>query len=528
MQSISTPVGNTMNHGSISREGNQFGQSIQEAAPVNQLPDSSAEFSSHQTVSSRDIKPDTALLSKLHHFAPGEDKARLDLITKDIGYQEKFDRLMEGKLKSYSYLLSDTCNTLYWGLMNEKLTEKEFMEHYHFLMLNLFFFSKQCKGILPEGEYNLARNVREMTLHDLDSSNDYPGGKFLMRLLLKNTSDQRHQHKIFEFFLTDNVKSLLVENKPEYFMKNKGSNDFQQNHYLFWIHFLNLYVPGVWLSKDKDKIAIGSFSLLSRVIEAGISDPVKIKPGFGAGDWDALKLMRLEEQHPVALWHPLISNSLVQPDGYWAGTLSHLHDFYHLRIINNLGKEKRQLFLWLDTEIACRRIAFYERVLSDKKTVEDERFITIFSTLKYGGDSNVQGWDNSCISELLKLEVNVRSFVDQEIRQDLKVPFGLRTLLYRGWDVLYNLNFREKLEINLFIFHAIMSDNTELVNQVLGISIRQYPQVRDTIAKCNKTSGNSDELIKNYLCIHPLAGFKWLMDKWIIDLSQLDVSGPRK
>ena len=175
--------------------------------------------------------------------------------------------------------------------MNGKLTEKEFMEHYHFLMLNLFFFSKQCQGTLPEGEYNLTKNVREMTLHDLDSSNDYPGGKFLMRLLLKNTSDQRHQHKVFEFFLTDNVKSLLVENNP--------------------------------------------------------------------------------------------------------------------------GKEKRQLFLWLDTEIACRRIAFYERVLSDKKTVEDERFITIFSTLKYGGDSNVQGWDNSCISELLKLEVNVRSFVDQ-------------------------------------------------------------------------------------------------------------------
>ena len=113
MQSISTPVGNTMYHGSISRGGNQLGQPIQEAAPVNQLPDPSADFPSHKAVSSRDIKPDTALLSKLHHFAPSEDKARLDLITKDIGYQEKFDRLIEGKLKSYSYLLLDTCNTLY-------------------------------------------------------------------------------------------------------------------------------------------------------------------------------------------------------------------------------------------------------------------------------------------------------------------------------------------------------------------------------------------------------------------------------
>ena len=512
---------------------NKSGRLVAEAEINKQLPSLCTDSSEQpEAIFSREVaekkqsyaSSHPVLLDKLHHFVLPEDKIKLDIFMRNAGYREKFDKLMEGKFKSDAYLLSDTCNTLYWGLMNEKLTEEEFLNHYHFLMFNLFFFREQCKGKLPAGEYSLAKSVREITLHELDSGSDYSKDTVLMRSLLQNASDQRHQYKIFEFFLTDNVKSLLAAHHPRYFMRNKRSNEFQQNHHLFWIGLFELHVPGVWLSEDKTKIAIGSFSLLSLAVETGTLNPVKIKPGFGAGDWDALKLMRLEEQHPVALWHPEVSNSLEQPDGYWAGTLSHMHDFYHLRLINKLGKEKRQWYLGLDTKISCRRIAFYKRVLSDKKTELDKIFIHIFGMLKYGGGSNVEGWDTKCISELLQLEVNQRSFVDQELHKDKDkdedIPPRLHTILYGGRHILYDLNFQEKLETNLFIFHVIMSDDARLANALLGINIREYPEVRDAITKYNETSDNADKEIKDYLDAHPSAGFKWLMDKWIMELSQ--------
>ena len=524
MQSISTPVGNTMYHESISRGGNQFGQPIQQASPGNQLPASSADFFSHQAVSSRDIKPDTALLSKLHHFAPSEDKARLDLITKDIGYQEKFDRLMEKKFKSEDYLLSDSCNTLYWGLMNGKLTEEEFLEHYHFLKLIFFFFPKQCQGRLPAGEYDLATKFKKITCKDIIFSGDYPSLEISGLPLSKYSDDKGHPYEFFEFYLTHQAQTLLSSYDMEALGRNELASDFQQNHYLFWLRFLDDTIPGIWLSKGEDKIAVGSFSFLSRAVEAGTSSPVKIKPGFGAGNWDALKLMRLEEQHPVALWHPLVSNSLIQPDGYWAGTISHLHDFYHTYLINQLGKEMRQQYLRWDTKIACPRIAFYERFLSGEKTEEDEKFIRIFDEIKYRNQGNVQRWDNDYISALHKIETAMRPLIDQEIREDNKIPINVCTLQYREEKILFDLTFREVLEINLFLFHAITSKDNELMKEVLGIGIQQYPDVRQAMAKFNETmdetSDDSDEAIKAYLRAHSLAGFKWLMDIWVRALSE--------
>ena len=525
MQSINTPVSITMNSNSVSRGGNLFGQSIQQAAPVNQLPDSGADFSSHQAVFSRDIKPDTALLSKLHHFAPVEDKARLDMIAKDIGYQKKFDHLMKEKFKSEDYLLSDSCNTLYWGFMNGQLTEEEFLEHYHFLKLIFFFFPKQCEGKLPAGEYDLATEVREITCEDLRTSRDYPVFYMSILPLSKDSDYKGHPYKIFEFYLTRNVQKLLSSCNMWVLGRNDRAPDFQQNHYLFWLRYLDDKIPGIWLSKDKNKIAIGSFSFLSWAVEAGTLNPVKIKPGFGAGNWEALKLMRLEEQHPVALWHPLVSNSLVQPDGYWVGTISHLHDFYHTYLINQLGKEMRQQYLRWDTKIACPRIAFYERFLSGEKTEGDEKFIRIFDGIKYGNQGDMQRWDSDYISKLHRMETVLRPLVDQEIPGDGKIPLNLHSLQHGKERILFNLTFWEMLEINLFLFHAITSKDDELVKEVLGIGIQQYPDVRLAMSECNKamdeTADDSDEAIKKaYLKAHPLAGYKWLIDMWVRALSE--------
>ena len=522
MKPIIAPVGNTINTGTASRGGNQLGQPIREAASAKQLPDSRADFSSHQAVSSRNIKPDTALLSRLHHFAPIEDKARLDLIAKDIGYQKKFDRLMKEKFKSEGYLLSDSCNTLYWGFMNGKLAEEEFLEHYHFLKLIFFFFPKQCQGKLPAGEYDLATEFREITCEDIRNSRDYPVFYMSILPLSKDSDDKGHPYTIFEFNLTGQVQTLLRSHQMWAFGRNKRASDFQQDHYLFWLRFLDVKIPGIWLSKDKNKIAIGSFSFLSRAVEAGTLSPVKIKPGFGAGNWEALKLMRMEEQHPVALWHPLVSSSLVQPDGYWVGTISHLHDFYHTYLINQLGRERRQQYLRWDTKIACPRIAFYERFLSGEKTEGDEKFIRIFDGIKYGNQGDMQRWDNSYISKLHKMETVLRPLIDQEIQGD-RVPLNLRSLRHGKENTLFDLTFRGMLEINLFLFHVITGKDDELVKEVLGIGIQQYPDVRQAMAEFIKTMDealdDSDEVIV-YLRAHPLAGFKWLMDIWVRALSE--------
>ena len=524
MDSISNPVSITMNSDSVSRGGNQFGQSIQQAAPVNQLPDYGADFSSHQAVFSRDIKPDTALLSELHHFVFPEDKGRLDLVVKDISHQKILDSLIAEEFKLPRYLSPDSCNTLYWGLRNGKLKEEEFLEYYHLLMLVFLFFPKQCRGKLPEGEYDLAMGFKKSNFKDIILSGDYPGLEKSELPLSKYSDDKGHPYKIFEFHLTGHVRKLLSLCKTEYLQGRPYTDDFQQNHYLFWLKFLSEKIPGIWLSRHKNKIAVGSFSFLSMAVEDGTLNPVKIKPGFGAGNWEALKLMRLEEQHPVALWHPLVSNSLVQPDGYWAGTFSHLHDFYHTYLLNQLGKEIRQQCLRLDTKIACPRIAFYGRFLSGEKTEEDEKFIRIFDGIKYRNQGNMQRWDNDYISTLHKLETAMRPLIDQEITEDNKVPINVCTLQYREADILFDLTFREVLEINLFLFHAITSKDNELMKEVLGIGIQQYPDVRKAMAEFNETmdeaSDDSDEAIKAYLRAHPLAGFKWLIDIWVRALSE--------
>ena len=459
-------------------------------------------------------------LSELYHFVLPDDRSKLNAVVQNQDYEEKLSSLLKDGFTSKLYYSEDTCNTLCWGLMNGKLTQEEFTDHYHFLMLIFFFFPKKCQGDkLPEGEYDLATKVREITCSKVvPSKNHKEISKCLKSYFLKN-KDKKQQYKFFKFYLTDQVVNLLENKITQHFEKHLYSKDFQQTHYLFWIKLFTRDIPGVWFSDDEKKITVASFTYLSQSVKDDKFDSVNIKPGFGAGNWDALKLMRLKEQHPVAFWHPEVSNSLIQPDGYWIGTIAHLHDLYHVYIINRLGKEKRQWYLKMDGEIILPEIEFYDRVLSEKQTKDDTIFFQILKTIPYK-NNNWEELIELTIPELYKKETEYRELVDQEIFSTSNIPCTLRALLCASNSMLFVVCQGSMLKINLFIFQVIKNGNNALANEILDIDINEYPEVRQAI---NEILGNPDShrKITAYLEEHPLAGRKWLMDLWVRELFSL-------
>ena len=460
-----------------------------------------------------------SLLSELHRFVSPDDMIRLEAVAQNQDYEKKLSSLLKDGLISKLYYSEDTCNTLCWGLMNGKLTQEEFTDHYHFLMLIFFFFPKKCQGDkLPEGEYDLATEVREITCSEICCGENYREIRGCFKPDLLKNNGEKQQYKFFEFNLTNQAKSLLA-NSMSNLRKNKFSKDFQQNHYLFWIHFYESHVHGVWMSDDDKKVTVASFNFFSQAVKNGTFDLVNIKPGFGAGNWDALKVMRLKEQHPVAFWHPEVSNSLIQPDGYWVGTIAHLHDFYHAYTINRLGKEKRQWYLKMDGEIILPEIKFYDRVLSEKQTKDDTIFFQILKTIPYKNNN----WEELIaltIPELYKRETECRELVDQEIFSTSEITGALWALQYTSKIMLFDVPQGSMLKINLFIFQVIKNDNNALANEILDIDIEEYPEARQAI---NEMLGNPDSCgeISDYLEKYPLAGRKWLMDLWVRELFSL-------
>ena len=108
------------------------------------------------------------------------------------------------------------------------------------------------------------------------------------------------------------------------------------------------------------------------------------KSTFGIGNWEKLKSLRRNNYHPIAWWHPDVSNSIVHPDGVYVGKISQLHDPYHVHRLNEMPSLTRQRLLKWDDALIAPRYACYRRIskaIIDKSPLQlqDNIFVESYS-----------------------------------------------------------------------------------------------------------------------------------------------------
>ncbi len=274
-------------------------------------------------------------LSELHRFATEADRAYLESVVANPAYRDKFEQLMGEGYQSRLYRKPEVCDVLYWGLINGQLSDKQFSNHYFLATLNLCFFS----GSLTDEAFNGIPDLAD-------------------RITVQETKDgpvaTLHLTTGFKGYIAAELMSL-----GRYRSRELDTARAKQRHLSFWLAILSENLHGITIAKDKSTI---TFEPFTRLLEnAGkyrepplqtlmpYPDTVTGKPTFGSGGWEELKKMREQELHPLAFWHPVLSGGILTPDRYWIGTLSVIHDLYHVIKCNGRTGEERQMFLRLDS-----------------------------------------------------------------------------------------------------------------------------------------------------------------------------------
>ena len=454
------------------------------------------------------------ILSRLHQLVSKEDQKKLDRVARDSSYREKLESFLKGGFNSEPYYQTDSCNTLYWGLMNRQLTPEAFLDYYTDLLIIIFFFSQDCEGTKPSSdEENLATGIKQIPLNEINLCDYFSEYKDAISAFIQSYPYSRN---IFEIQLSSRAKALLLTKElPE-------TNISTYIGKFWWLTLLDSMTPGIWITGGQDKIILGSFSLFQNAVkpknEAG--EEIMIKPTLSAGDWDVLKEIRSNDEHPMALWHPDIGDSLVNPDDMHAGSLALLHDFFHVNILNTVSKAKRQKFLQLDTDVVVPRIRFYKRLVSGKKVSEDKQFIQGFNTVysrMYGREPG--NWQDN-IQQYYDNDVDVRDrfLVDQLNINEEKDDYSDSIDRWLAPSIREDADLpRRIIPQHLLIFQIVNSSNHKLAEEILGIEIKEYP---DAVSKMtwDKSRETSEECIQRrekLLETHPKLFIQWEISHWI-------------
>ena len=420
---------------------------------------------------SKEPDPQKDTHSKLHRFVSSYDKEKLDAAASNSIYGQQLDSLLKKGFESELPYLNDTYNVLYWGLRNGRLTQKQFLDNLQFLTLTRFFLSSKCESndMLP-GHVDLADSIRTVTPHELELCEYCAGDREQIQSLYSTTGNQ---HLAFEIKLSDDTREALSAYLHDHLKEDQHSSSFQIKHHLHLLDFISQEFMGVWLTIKKDKIVIGSFSLIQHFIEPVDEEirPMAITPGFGAGSWEDTKKMISNGEYPIALWHPLVSNSRTQSNGYWTGASTYLADFYHAARINELTPAKRQELLALDTDIICPRISFYQRFATGTMNQQDEQFIRGFCVISEGEDAPPANWPGE-IQGYYEDEQQNRIFIDQTRVGYTEVAGYLRPVM-RATDTSGQYSLQDRLEHHYFLFHLLSTQNKPLAKKILGIDISE-------------------------------------------------------
>ena len=507
------------------------------------------------------------MFDQLHTFLSPEDKATLILTTANPQYRNKFSLLSYKECPPMLHVREDVdvtgvCNTLYYGLIHGLLSEDEFMECYHTLMIHLFFFPER----LPEPPLNtattMAKDISIITWHDIPSELKKYGFVSVSRDIFNGRS------KWFDYyFKIEFTEEFANRCKEERFSCNeeRDCSNFETAHFINWFYIFEDNIPGIYFDKENGKtLYIPSFSLqreLLKYISYGKEESVSMKPVFGLCDWEQLKSMRFKNQHPIALWHPLIKDSLLQPDGYWLGVLSYMHDIYHVTKLNQVPLYKRLQRLHYDTAFNTPIVSFLERIIknnavADKNLVQDttdrlfidgleQQFSEISSTLvcdemsehlsqpyPWGLPESVEASYsryNEKFSVPASLEMTTttyyRRFLDQEATDDkvYNEDFKNHTHFNMFKPIPYCRSLTSRLAYNMMVFQSVIHKADSEDYRFHACDIKEYPKERNTLNEMG-ASRECRLKLESFCKDYPDAVDRWHIDWWVRYLADKDIS----
>ncbi|CAM3604491.1 hypothetical protein [Parendozoicomonas haliclonae] len=441
-------------------------------------------------------------LSRLHHFVKPDEKAYLEAIANDHArWQPVFDQLVREGLESALYSDPDTCDLLYWAWRNERLTDRQFLECYHYLTLNLLMCTRyfggaetyaesieiQSSSHVQPGLWNL-----DQCSYTCELQGHFSAGFDPVKTKDEILDGRSYEHPDARKFSAATAIFIFCRDAPE-LMKRSGSQ-------------------------------LRILSLSAAAAKAhGKTDPVLIMPCFGFGDFKALRDLRKQDEHPFALWHPKL-RSMITPDGYWMGSCTHWHDFYHGRLLNRLPKNMRDYFLNLDEKVVSPRLGFMRRAARDVLSNDDYLFINGFNqmlrVIKRIDDPfedteeicDTYPWSLSFL-ELHQKQVNDRPFVDQDIHEPGKFA-GMKIGLQEIFQAVSGQNIQKIFEANYLIYSLLEKGEHHLLQDLLKCDIQEYPDLRNCLLK-----GSYEGI---FFSVFDAA--KWYVDYWVLRKSRPEIS----
>ncbi|MDP0562929.1 MAG: hypothetical protein QS721_11645 [Candidatus Endonucleobacter sp. (ex Gigantidas childressi)] len=288
-------------------------------------------------------KASDGLLEYLEYYVTNEEKIILSNIANDQSYEAKFLYLKEEGPTSDSYINIDTYRTLYWALRNNKLSEWDFMEHNHCLSCSLMY--------RPDSKlyHDIASNVKTFKIEHSEKDGE--------EISYDNLNKARYCiefHTGTEHDLCMDTTTIVSKYDNVYYNQRTGISRLRS--ILAW------YADGLPISRNmlgtlcitKSRYSntgltalldINSFAKTCFLLSPHSSvDVVDVRPTFSFGDINGLIELRRKNAHPLALFFPDIK-SLEEPDDRWAGNLSYIHDFRHIRAMQALERKNRTFLL---------------------------------------------------------------------------------------------------------------------------------------------------------------------------------------
>lgn len=419
-------------------------------------------------------------------------------------WQSRVDTIITEGFESRLFDDPDTCHTLYCGLVTGKIDPGPFMEFYLYLTLRLTFLSDSLQTNPLIGTYvpDMAASVKAVRKWN---------GKFK-----------------YEIRLRPEMQALMKNPRHMAYLQPIKST---HPHYLAsWLSIFSSNEMGVNLESDwsslwtGEKLVIDAWQDLVKNAAAkarGVQGLVPLVT-FGGGGWEDLKALRQNGCHPVALWHPMIPESIVNPDGYWIGALASLHDIFHICRANALTPKERATLLMLDSITLGPSTTLAETLLTKEVTElgsEDQLFMNgceqMFQELANGlasRSSSVHLKNEFPDLKTIKRHARLaRPLIDQE----LLFESLLKDHQFQPYSVnLYVSPADELFAVSRLIYLALINkDNLEsrLIARTLKFPLRTYPEVR---ARLESLKGPEQLDKMCYLLDNREDSLKWMIDWW--------------
>ncbi len=300
-------------------------------------------------------------------------------------------------------------------------------------------------------------------------------------------------------------------------------------NYSFWIHILCRTFTFFYLDRKNFRyLFVPSFSLMQAMaIQFFDATSTLAKPNFGAGSWEQLAQMRLKKGQPASLFFPNIESCSFRPDGYWLGSMSHYHDFYHTERVNKIIFPTQQTLILLDEICVRPMLSFVKRLtpISDESKPmnnRDLKFIDGYKTLismwepqqvvvqssvarlelflksmSEGNNKNAQVIDSMSVR-------NKRGLIDQEQRSGILVE-TFKDDLFQIKDIdVAELIFRQYM-LWQFTVHDDLDDILELLDLTV---VREQPYPEQLSFDVLNNEGTVDKTASQQTM------FQWCFSYW--------------